>query len=1039
MSNRKDITFYIDNEKIPQAVSKLDLVLGNKQIQRSTKNVSFVIDSTLVTEDNVDKKVKILTHNCQLYPDIGSTRCNGAKDVLLNLILSQQFNVVCLQEVFNIRDHEFLSAQLKNYGYNVLPIFGNGKTFTKQSPVNPNQYLKFTHSGLFFATTFSILEYQFQPFTSRPNTNDSISTKGILSVKLDDLVSKIPLLVVTTHTEADSDEKEFPSSINMKDVKFSNEQQIFSVLQSQIKRSEDPLRIVVCGDFNTIGEDSKGYPTAEYLRLTQIMNGFGLRDVYKVDEDPFINHPIAKTFLGTQSTSRIDYFWCNKLLQTLTCQTVIRKCPGSDLPTHSNCSQKGQTVSDHIGLEATFHFKHTTTPSAQMQQQQPEESTTNDTIDKNVKLYSDVGSAKPLTIPPQVLYRVVIKTSEKYFAGTDSNVTLQIQGTTGITDRMPLESVFGGDEFERGETNEFNLRANLVGDIQHFLLHSDNTGSNPEWTVKSLGFAVNPKDSNLNYCVEQNVQIGGNNPTSAIFSTTSYKKVCKSMVLALDSKWASKSEEIQPHLRKTWRNYLDSAYPGVESQPLLTFYPTSIEDVQQLITFIREVEFQSTDPDFKLRMSIVGAGHSSARLVANADVLIRCDRLTKINKPTDSSIPGNQYVSFQAGVTILELIKFLKKQSKPAAFPNLGGAWYQTVIGAVSTGTHGSGIHLPPLCDMVRAVRLVTWTNEKKCKVIVLAPKSMNTSSWPVSYSPKEQVTFDDDLFYSSIVAFGTCGFAFDMLVEVVPMYKIFENRFADNINRINADYVKTLTKDNNRVEFLFNPYDDHTQDGSALTTVRTNEKVDAKSFGHRNLLRKLQSKVAAEALVFLLNLSPSHIPAALKSGLGLEVDNMLQDYDEVLTLGIPGNVPGASCEICVPFKHFNDSLQDILKLLSANQKFNRYLTLPFSARFVKASKHILSPAYSPVADDIFVYYELLFLQGTFGGVETLQQLERMLVKKYEGRPHWGQMNNLTSKHVENMYTSGDRLKTFKASRKLLDPLHVFSNAKIDTMGFNDD
>src|SRR5262249_32792456 len=44
----------------------------------------------------------------------------------------------------------------------------------------------------------------------------------------------------------------------------------------------------------------------------------------------------------------------------------------------------------------------------------------------------------------------------------------------------------------------------------------------------------------------------------------------------------------------------------------------------------------------------------------------------------------------------------------PWAFQTLGGAGGQTVFGALTTGTHGGDIHLPPIADSVRAIHLVS-------------------------------------------------------------------------------------------------------------------------------------------------------------------------------------------------------------------------------------------------------------------------------------------------------------------------------------------
>ena len=53
------------------------------------------------------------------------------------------------------------------------------------------------------------------------------------------------------------------------------------------------------------------------------------------------------------------------------------------------------------------------------------------------------------------------------------------------------------------------------------------------------------------------------------------------------------------------------------------------------------------------------------------------------------------------GVSISDTVHFLAARSPKLAMPNLGGWTGQTVVGAVTTGTHGSGVKFAPLCDFV--------------------------------------------------------------------------------------------------------------------------------------------------------------------------------------------------------------------------------------------------------------------------------------------------------------------------------------------------
>src|SRR5207247_157927 len=58
--------------------------------------------------------------------------------------------------------------------------------------------------------------------------------------------------------------------------------------------------------------------------------------------------------------------------------------------------------------------------------------------------------------------------------------------------------------------------------------------------------------------------------------------------------------------------------------------------------------------------------------------------------------------------TIADSIATTLPQYKgPWAMETLGGAGGQTIVGAISTGTHGGDVHLPPIGDSVQAIHLV--------------------------------------------------------------------------------------------------------------------------------------------------------------------------------------------------------------------------------------------------------------------------------------------------------------------------------------------
>jgi hypothetical protein len=99
----------------------------------------------------------------------------------------------------------------------------------------------------------------------------------------------------------------------------------------------------------------------------------------------------------------------------------------------------------------------------------------------------------------------------------------------------------------------------------------------------------------------------------------------------------------------------------------------------------------------------------------------------------------------------------------------------------------------------------------------------------------------------------------------------------------------------------------------------------------------------------------------------------------------------------------------------------DRYITSPFSLRFVKADKGLLSMQYG--RDTCMI--EVPMLSKTYGLDETLRRFRAVLEQKHDGRPHWGQVLEIDASAVQKMYPKFD---VFKRTYQQLNASGVFSN-----------
>ena len=100
-----------------------------------------------------------------------------------------------------------------------------------------------------------------------------------------------------------------------------------------------------------------------------------------------------------------------------------------------------------------------------------------------------------------------------------------------------------------------------------------------------------------------------------------------------------------------------------------------------------------------LRVRMAGAGHSFTGAAVTDGLLLRPDRLTGIVAITGDS------VTVRAGTRLHALSGLLAAHG--LALENLGDIDVQTVAGAISTGTHGTGLAYGGLATQVTGLELV--------------------------------------------------------------------------------------------------------------------------------------------------------------------------------------------------------------------------------------------------------------------------------------------------------------------------------------------
>ena len=220
----------------------------------------------------------------------------------------------------------------------------------------------------------------------------------------------------------------------------------------------------------------------------------------------------------------------------------------------------------------------------------------------------------------------------------------------------------------------------------------------------------------------------------------------------------------------TWSNWSGS----VACTPRQRLKPTTIDELRQIVKDAAAAG---------RHVRVVGGGHSFTPLVQTDDTLLSLDALSGITQ-IDAT---NTRVTVLGGTRLHDLGKALHAHG--LSQENLGDIDVQSIAGAISTGTHGTGIGYGTLSTQVEVLTLVTATGELlKC-------------------SAEEH----PELFKAAQVSLGTLGILAEITLRVVParrLHFLSHRRSLDDC----LDNLVTYQQEHEHFEFFWLPYTNWTQ-----------------------------------------------------------------------------------------------------------------------------------------------------------------------------------------------------------------------------------
>ncbi len=388
-----------------------------------------------------------------------------------------------------------------------------------------------------------------------------------------------------------------------------------------------------------------------------------------------------------------------------------------------------------------------------------------------------------------------------------------------------------------------------------------------------------------------------------------------------------------------------------------------------------------------LRVKAMGSGHSFTGVSVPDGVAVL--------PPADPALlrvdPVTRRVSVPAGMTLRTLNELLWAHG--LALPNLGDIDAQTVSGAISTGTHGTGAGLPGLAAQVVGAR------------IVLADATV------VDCSPEHE----PELFSVARLGLGAFGVLTEVVLQAVPAFRLHAVEAALPLDAVLAD-LDELAAGNEHFEFYWFPHTD------VAATKRNNRTVaDGPTRGAvaEWVGDDLLGNGAFEVACRLGRAVPRAVPRlnrlfADQFAAGEYVDRSYRVFTS------PRRVRFLEMEYAVPRQALPEAFAG---LRGAVERHARAVMFPVEVRVAAADDVPLSTATGRDSAYLAVHvYRGQPHEAYFGAVESV-------MVGLGGRPHWGKLHTRTAEHLRASYPAFEHVV---ALRDKVDPERRFGNAYLE-------
>ena len=420
-----------------------------------------------------------------------------------------------------------------------------------------------------------------------------------------------------------------------------------------------------------------------------------------------------------------------------------------------------------------------------------------------------------------------------------------------------------------------------------------------------------------------------------------------------------------------WRNWSGL----VSARPAEVYAPRTTDDV---VAAVRAARNAGTS------VKMIGTGHSFTAIAAPEHTMLLPTHLTGILAVDREAMT----VTAGAGTPLHVLNHELERLG--LSLHNMGDIAEQTLAGAVSTGTHGSGGRTASLSAQLAGLELVTGTGE-----VLTASRTENA-----------------DIFDIARIGLGALGVMTTLTFHVEPLFTLRAHEQPMSWSEAAASLLD-LADAHDHLDAYWFPHTDR-------MLVKTNDRVTGAAEPLPRWRAWLDDELVSNRLFDVTNRLAHRIPALTPAVNGvaarlLSERSFSDSAHRVFTT--ERKVRFKEMEYAVPREAGMAALREARRVIDAS---DWQISFPVEIRVTPADDIPLSTGCG--RDSVYLAFHTY---AAADHVPYFLAIEQIMCA-HGGRPHWGKIHTRTADALAPSYP---RFGEFLALRDRLDPDRVFDNA----------